>query len=159
MKTLNFNKNSWHYRLVSYLRLYEAPYQKDIWGDGKLYTMGDSADICTYSKKVALALFLVSIGTAAFALISMLVFHTLLGIYFSVLMGQWFFSEIGNVGIILLSAGAAWAGLFLSLMKIEDIRKKNRDGYKSKSNKPDTFLSNAYKAWKNKFCVPINFNE
>ena len=157
MKTLNFNKNSWHYRLVTKLKLYRAPYQKDIWGDGELYTMGDSGDICTYSNRVVLALLIVGMGVVSFVFVSMIVIHTLLGIYFSVLMSQWFFTEFGNVGAILSSSAIIFVGILMASHKIVDLREKN--SHKPKLLKPDTFLDNAYKAWKNKFCVPINFNE
>jgi len=156
MKALNFNKNSWHYRLVSKLKLYEAPHQQDIWGDGELYTVsGDSGDICTYSKRVLFALFLVIVGIVFFATVSNIVIHTLLGIYFSVLVGQWFFTEVGNVGMILSGAGVIFTGVYMAFKAFDHYNEKNLN--KHKSPKSDTFLSNAYRAWKDKFCVPINF--
>ena len=155
MKALNFNKNSWHYRLVKWLKLYEAPYEKDVWGDGsELRTYGDSADICTYSKKVVLALFLISIGIAFFVIVSNIAIHTLLGIYFSILAGRWFFTESGNVGAILFTTAVLWIGIYLSVTAISDARRQ-----KVVKKKHDTFISNAYKSWEDKFCLPINFNE
>jgi len=158
MKPLNFNKNSWHFRLVTKMKLYEAPYQKDIWGDGsEVYTLGDSADICTYSKRVALAIFWVAIGVAFLTLISMMMIDVLLGVYFSIMMGQWFFSELGLTGLFTLSALLMFVVIFQSFQALDRWKEKNY--YYNKSHKSDTFFSNAYKSWKNKFCVPIKFIE
>ena len=154
MKALNFNKNSWHYRLVSKLELYEAPHQKDIWGDGELYTVGDSGDICTYSKRVIFALFLVSIIIAAIILSLTIAVHTLLGIYFSLLANEWIFTEFGNVGMILSIATISMIGIYVAVEDLDDYYKRKSN---KKSNKPDSFMKNAYRSWKNKFCIPIDF--
>lgn len=156
MKALNFNKNSWHFKLVTKLQLYEAPYERDVWGDGSyIRTCGDSADICTYSKTVVLALFLVSFMITIFFLVSMIMIHALFGIYFSILLERWLFSELGNIGVGLVSLGT---GIFMFTMLIEKIKNfQENNRYKVKSSKSDSFVKNAYKSWKNKFCVPINF--
>jgi len=156
MKTLNFNKNSWHFKLATKLGGYEAPFLYEC-SNGDSFMAGDSADICTYSKCVAFSLFLVAIITTALVFVSTLVIHALLGIYFSISTGQWFFSEFGESGIILFGIAVLLAGLYSASQKFSNYREKNR--HKPKSYKPDTFLDNAYKAWKNKFCVPIKFNE
>jgi hypothetical protein len=157
MKALNFNKNSWHYRLVTKLKLYEAPYKKDVCGDGKLYTIGDSADICTYSKAVLLALVFITLFGAIAMSALVTVVHTLLGIYFSVMLGQWFFDELGLFGFTLMIIGFVVFTVFKTVKSYYDY--KDLHCWDSKKPKQDTFFSNAYKSWKNKFCVPIKFDE
>lgn len=156
MKTLNFNKNSWHYRLVRWLKLYQAPYQKDIWGDGSEFrSYGDSGDICTYSKKVVLALFLLFLSAFGISFVLYILIHTLFGIYFSLLTGQWLFSEPGTFGVIISGIAIVFVSIFMLAKTIHDYSEKN--SYKPRVQKPDSFIKHAYKAWKDKYCLPINF--
>lgn len=156
MKELKFNKKSWHYLIATKITKYEPP-RTYTYADGKVITYNkDSANICAYSNAVLFGVLVLLVLLAAVVVLSVLIIHVVLGIYFSLLMSQWFFSEVGIVGVSLLVTSLAFYGLFRF---IEYRQKRSDEEYFSDKPKQDNFIKGAYKAWKQKFCVPISFIE
>ena len=154
MKTLTFNKNSWHFLLASKVANYTAPYEYT-YDDGEVKVLGDSGDICTYSKHVMGGLLILTISAALIACVGLVLAHVVLGIWFSVMLGTFFFTELGIAGLSV----AILAGLFFSAKTYLD-RRADRllsTEYRNRVVKPDGFVKCAYRSWKEKFCLSINF--
>lgn len=148
MKSLTFNKSSWHYRIATKVSNY-SPYDEE-------YDRGDSPDICTYSRHVAGALLLLTLGAALFLGISYILIHVVLGIAFSLMTWSFMFTEIGFAGLIALCMIGFVCGAIYLKNKIEE-RRNNRRYSNRGVPKPDGFVKNAYKSWKEKYCVRITF--
>ena len=153
MKTLTFNVNSWHFLLATKVANYRVP-SVSKYSDGEFYTYGDSADICTYSKHVMGGALLLTIAAALIGLVGFLLAHVLIGVWFSFILGTWFFSSWAEATMIItLVVVASFVMAFLFKWYIE--RKRSTE-YR---NRPDGFVKHAYRSWKEKFCVKINFVE
>ena len=139
MKTITIDKNSWHYRLLDKLDFYVAP------------------DICSYTRKVLGALFLVGL-MACFSLY-ILGALTNIAIWLVVCLQHsvWFQPEpwalgttiavLGFVFIIGIVLGAVWIAETNTKRKI---RRRN-------NNEPDGFVTEAYKSFKDKVCYRVDF--
>ena len=147
MKALTFNKTSWHFRLAK-MAGYKVPYYDEYWREAR----GDNADICTYSKHVMGGLLALAGTGIVIAIIGFLLSHILLGIYFSLKLGMWFFSDVA-VGTMLVIGICSVSFGIVSIFTWNNDRKRSTE-YR---NRPDGFVKHAYKSWKEKFCVKINF--
>ena len=146
MKTLNFNKNSIHFRLAN---MYDD------------FDCNDDHDLCSYTKYVlcgfVLSMIILFFGTIVWYILV----STVLGIIFSLAYGVLLFNQAGFLGAVVIAFL-----LFLSLVTFgKYIYRKYRNS-KNKNNKelglppkPDGFLVNAYKGWKEKYCVRVTFGE
>jgi len=153
MKALTFNTNSWHFLLATKMAGYKAPYVSK-YSNGEIYTYGDKADICTYSKYVVSGLLLLTLAGLAVAAIGFIVSHILLGIYFSIMLGMWFFSDIAGGAMIVAGLILLWLGVAKAWSWNYD--RKMSTEYR---NRPDGFVKHAYKSWKEKYCVQIVFKD
>ena len=146
MKTLNFNKKSIHYRLAN------------ITGE---FDVDEEHDICSYSRHVmagfAASMLVLALGIFAWYLLV----STVLGIIFSLIYGTMLFDLAGAVGLGLITGC-----LVLLLMAFGKSRFMDYKRAKAKMNrelgiplKPDSFLANAYKGWKEKYCVRVTFEQ
>lgn len=133
MKTLTFDKRSWHYAIAKF---------------GGFNSWSDQ-DLCTYTRKFMKGLFGAFLIGCLIALVGFGLSHLLLGIIFSIIAGAWVTTEIGIVFGMVLSI---MAGFIVVGTSVE----KYRDNQESKPQKPDGFVKNAYRGWKDKFCVKIN---
>lgn len=162
MKSLNFNKKSWHYYLATNFGNYIAPYSYD--DDATLY--GDKGDICTYIRYVFKGLCgAFFLGFLIFAL-GNLFFETIFSIGFSFYYGVDLFSVVGAIGTIATSFSLICVIIWYLVGKSLDWRADRRYARQHASNnmislipKPDGFIKHAYKSWKQKFCVQITFTE
>lgn len=146
MSALTFNKRSWHFWLATKVASYSPATSDEEYG-------GDSADVCTYSRAVAIGLLVLSIVVLSGTFFAYVIIHTILGIYFSVMLEQWFFSEWGDAGVILLGCGLVTYGVY-TIVKVW-VKFNERPATRSATH--DGFIRNAYKSWKEKFCVPVKF--
>lgn len=146
MKALTFNKNSWHFLLATKMGHYR-PYDRES-------GYGDNADICTYSRHVMGGLLLLTLAAAAIAFAGFIVSHILLGIWFSIMLGTWFFSDWAVGAMIVLGIGA-----FVIGMKVAIDWQYERRMSSEYRNRPDGFVKHAYKSWKEKYCVQIEFKD
>jgi len=148
MKTLTFNKDSWHFQIATRIAGYNAPYSYP----GEDHVYGDNADICTYSKYVVSGLLLLMITGALLAGVGYILAHVLLGVWFSIVLGKFFFTEIGIIGLIVLIGIVIAFGVKLlnDWRYSQRMKAEYRDG-------PDGFMKHAYKSWKGKYCLKINF--
>ena len=137
MKTLQLNKNSWHYWLTRKYRLL-SDYE--------------THDICSYSSIVLGACLLTLI---LFVLSCLGIFMIVAGLW--VLAGLLFHFSYPEI----LNGFAIMIGVFLlTMLRIRYHEwKLNRmfdeDGYRI--HKPDNFLKHAYQSWKQKFCIKVEF--
>ena len=146
MKALTFNKNSWHFLLATKVAGYNAPYSYEG------YICGDSADICTYTRHVMGGLLLLTFAGLLIAGVGFILSNILLGIWFSIMLGMFFFSEVGTVGLVFIGAGGGLFGLKTLINWYVD-----RSSSAETIERPDGFVKHAYKSWKEKYCLKINF--
>ena len=140
--------------LASKVANYTAPYEYT-YDDGEVIVFGDSGDICTYSRHVMGGLLILTIIAALIACVGLVLAHVVLGIWFSVMLGTFFFTELGIAGLAILIL----TGLFFSAKTYLD-RRADRllsTEYRNRVVKPDGFVKYAYRSWKEKFCLSINF--
>ena len=141
MKNIIFNQNSWHYYLANRIGNYHPYYRP--------YGYGDSTDICTYSRFVLWGIIKLFMFGIMFAVVSHIMIHIMFGIWFSFMLHTFFFSETAIVGLMFLGI------IFVILLFCwydELIAHRRYD-------KPDNFLTQTYKSWKEKFCVKIEFKD
>lgn len=142
MKTLTFNTNSWHYRFVTKMTNYTPT--------------NSGSDICSYSRAFITALFYIIIQALLIAVIGYFLSHFLIGVVYSIMLGKWFFTFAGEVVALTLSFFSAAAGLISLIYLIVGIVCKAK---LARTNRSDGFVKNAYRAWKGKYCVKIEFKE
>jgi hypothetical protein len=142
MKTLTFNRKSWHYQFAD-----KGGYwpRQDLEGN---YV----GDICEYTVAV-IKFFLVFIMLAAVGtLVAIPIVHMLFGIIFSLWYGVFLMTEVGMVGVALTVAMLCVGLMLWSIMAWQDRKQRLVNGN-------DSFMSNAYRSWKEKYCVKITFTE
>lgn len=138
MKSLKFNRKSWHYELAKHGG-YDDSYK---------------SDICEYTKAILKGIFSLFILLSAFALITFVVIDMAFGIVFSIISGMWLMGVAGMTGIVILVLGSFVFSLFAISEYIGNWNAGRR--YKA-SGQPDSFVTHAYKSWKNRFCAKITF--
>jgi len=152
MKNLKFNTNSWHYRLAH-------------WGNGYV-----DNNICDYSKQVLMGLLklftvmlMIFVITAA---ASKIIVEMVLGVWFSVLTGTDMFSHTGAVSWLIVFSVLVSGIFMLVCSKLGDILHdralmRRREIYEHKNDpkpvKKDSFIVAAYKSFKDKYCIQIQF--
>lgn len=138
MKQLTLNKNSWHFLVATKMGGYNDRY--------------DDSDICSYSRKIASGLLRLGFCGLLIAMIGFIMFHTLFGIWFSIMFGTFFFTSLGMVGVgfIVLAVQIVVVSKVLGYLQ-------NRSTSTEYRNRPDGFIKHAYKSWKEKFCVQVEF--
>lgn len=135
MKTLTFNRKSWHAKLAKVA--------------GYDFYHGD---VCSYTRHVLGGSLLAAFLAAAAFVVSFLAIHMLLGIAFSLWYGIFLFTDAGVFGLMIGSViGLITAAHYLN-EKLKERRWETR-------NKPDGFVKNAYRGWKDKYCTKIEFRD
>ncbi len=159
MKSLTFNKSSWHYLLATKIGNYDPPRKYE--DSDELY--GDSGDICTYTRHVLLGALLLTLVGVIIACVGFALWHFIFGIIFSLLCGCYMFSDLGTIVLVVGSIFALSVGFFKSVKAIGEWnynrKMDKRKNYVNRPPKPDGFMKHAYKSWKGKFCVQIEFKE
>lgn len=141
MKAVNLNKNSWHYYIAQKLGSYRPQeYVND--------TRNHKTDICTYTSFVLKGFFLLFVMGIAIAFVGFLFWNVLFGIIFSIIYGTIIFTDIAIAIFMFLLAVIISATLFVGITMIKS---------KLENTESDGFIKTAYKSWKEKFCVKINF--
>jgi uncharacterized membrane protein YdbT with pleckstrin-like domain len=134
VKTLNFSKTSWHFCIATKLGGYVAHYDAD--------------DICTYSKHFMIGLVTMFAIAMGIAILGFLAWNFIFGVIFSLVYWTWLFNDlayivifaiIGLIFTCLLIGGSWWIV------------------YGEPMIKQDSFVRNAYKSWKEKYCIKIDF--
>lgn len=161
MKQLNFSKESWHYKLAS-MALYNPKYL-DEYGEecGR-----DNADTCTYLRHVLGGAVLFSFITSILAGVAHLSLSLLFAIGFSIAFKAWIFTDEAMFTLIFTTIGAIVGISMLSCNMIARYLKRREEQRqfmygdslpKTDVTKPDGFVKNTYRGWKDKFCLKINF--
>ena len=145
MKPLVLSKNSWHYKLVTRVTTYGR--------------YGIKGDICEYVRCLLGSILVISVITVLSIAVLDPFVHMILGIGFSVWMGTWFFTDLGILGLIITFV----AGLvFVIRWLVEAFERRSYNRRKERlygEPKPDGFIKSAYKSWKGKYCLKIEFAE
>lgn len=144
MKTLTFNKNSFHYKLAEFGGL-------DKW---------NSYDICSYTRRVVVGMLLMCVLGSIFAFLANIIIQVVLGIGFSFWYRQDLFSDWGKAGMIMIVTSAA-GGIILFVPQMLWRAYQNRQARIAGLDlpvKPDGFIKTAYKSHKQKYCLRIDFN-
>jgi hypothetical protein len=136
MKTLKFNRDSWHYKLVNIVFGFNANY--------------DRADICSYTRKVLLAMFVVTL-IAVIILFANYYLGNLIGYIIASIINLTIIDpDIGHiiVGAIFFNGACCWLAPIIA-------NKTPRVCYKIS----DSFIGEAYKSFKGKYCAKIEFTD
>jgi hypothetical protein len=141
MKSPTFYKNSWHYLIAHKIAGY-SPYDDA----GK--------NICTYTKYVIGGIIALSVIGAGIAAAGFLFFNLIFGIIFSLIYGAWIMTPIAEATLIM----GTIIGTFLALLKLFKMRRERLMSTENR-NRQDGFVKHAYKSWKEKFCLRIEFTE
>ncbi len=141
MKTLTFKKSSWHYRLV------------DFWMDTPA---NENETMCEYGWQVISALFKVVVSSAFVTLAAFVM------IIMPIVTAFWFYRHGWAVSHkpSFLHLGEMGAGLDLIVLVTFVITKMHTHFRRKrlyKTNKPPSFIKEAYFSVKNKVCARINF--
>lgn len=139
MKELNFNKKSWHFILAS--------------ADGDLKHEHET-DLCSYTRHVLIGAFLVLLVASVFAFVAFVVVNMLFAIVFSVSYGTVIMTETAFAGWFASAVFTVWLSIQKSIEYL--VAKRNRTVYDA-DHKPDAFVVNAYKGFKDRFCIKIKF--
>jgi phosphate/sulfate permease len=136
MKTLTFNRDSWHYKLVNKVFGFNADY--------------DHADICSYTKKVLLAMFIIVVLAAA-VLFGIYLAGNFIGYIVASIINFTFIDpnpESVIVGTLLIIGASCWLAHIIS-NKTSSVSHKISD----------SFIGEAYKSFKGKYCAKIEFTD
>lgn len=145
MKPITLNKNSWHYRLA------DKYTQRGVWDDGE--------NICLYTKQVlkgsVWALFLTFI--LSFVVLSFMDFF--IWLYVSISTGLWTTPrELSGFAIVIILLSACGVVAYIGVQTIEWLKESdNRFAQKTSSMVNPSFISEAYKSFKNKYCIKVEF--
>jgi len=144
MKTLTFNKNSWHHWIVWHFTNY------NVYSPGK-------ADICGYTRALLQGLFLISLASSGVLIAFIFLASPILDIFihFKAL------DEIAPIALrvwCLIFLGGVLA-LFLMLLKflIKKIYNKIHSKEKKIKEKMPSAIREMYNHWKEKTCVKVEF--
>jgi len=158
MKTLKFSKKSWHFALAKF---WDSDLEFQLSLDPSYY------DICSYSKKVIggivkfiCNLFLGTVLVGIYSVIALMFAENPLSMYlingypilgfFVFLFGPF----LGALTILIFALSV----LVVFNLFILGVKKLANFIYDYPSKKEDSFFSNSYKSWKEKFCQKIDFD-
>jgi hypothetical protein len=136
MQTLTFNKRSWHYTIAKFGGF-------DRWED---------QDLCTYTNKFIRGLFQSALIGIAIAIVGFGLWNFIFGIIFSIMASAFVMNDVGcifGVVIFILSVSV--------LIGIACRHYEEKQQYRLV--KPDGFVKNAYKGWKEKYCIKVVVQE
>jgi len=137
MNKLTLNTNSWHYKFATF-------------GGFNRYK---SQDICTYTRRIAQAM----IGIVMLSFIAMFLtwaaVEMIMGMAFSLYYGVYLFSNMGELGLLLFVAVMIVIATFFTVWVAHDVILNRAERVS------DNFVSHAYKSWKNKYCVGVEFTD
>ena len=138
MKTLNFSSTSWHYRIATF---------------GDKHRCYEVEDICSYTRKFMGGFFLLILATVSCGLVSYAIsdFFTWLiacitnqTLIIPEIPAQFVICSIATTaGFLAIVCTALTARDYLSIIK---------------KNKKDSFIGNAYRSFKDKYCMKVNIN-
>jgi ABC-type phosphate transport system permease subunit len=149
LKTINLNKKSWHYWVATTVGSFKP----------------SSSDFCKYVRHVILG----SLLLAFFSIVVAVVVGFLGGGLINIGILVWdflsrtpytitnAFMQAGSLVLCMISAAGIVGALIYFAKSAYDERKWANEI--ANTNKPDSFVKNAYKTFRNKACFKVNFNE
>ena len=149
MKTLNFDRNSWHGQLAYYY--------------GPLKNWQDELDICSYTRAALRGLLnILVVGLVIFAFLAWYTIDFLAWVVSGMANG-WVDPEIGAqifmviavFGVLMVVCISLTEWVQAKLRARRAAKQQRRDQLEAAGVKPDGFLHNAYASFKDKFCVPV----
>lgn len=148
MKSLNFNRESWHYKVATEL--------------GGLPKWFETTNICEYTRAVLKgAIMMMIVAAAAFGLLYWVAIT--IAWWIAVLYTGVFIDASGPIvlsGIVIIftvvSAVTILINRFQGWLYARQCKKHRECDYAPP--KPDSFIKKAYRSWKDKTCVRITLN-
>lgn len=147
MKALNFNRDSWHYKVATE------------WGGMPKWF--EDTNICEYSRAVMKGIAgLLLLTAAAFGLLYWVA--DTIAWWIAMLVTGVFIEEPGPIvltGVTIIGTVSVVGGYLLTRLQwwLEDRRRnKSNNGYTQQ--KPDSFVKKAWRSWKDKTCVRVTLN-
>ncbi len=142
MMSLNFSKDSWHYKVAKF---------------GTLRTYGGETDMCHYVRSFIWGVvkgLVVGVIIGALASLVLACEGAFIGSFIAAVMtGVWAFEGFAVGGVIINSIALGLVTIFGTAYKYEQYRDANPR--KRKPPKPDGFVKNAYRGWKDKYCAKV----
>lgn len=151
MKPITFNKNSWHYRLVTYL--HGAPDRYDYYGEPI------HVDRCSYAKTLFGCLLLVAVCTAVVFFMGVVPWVNFAVWVYVGLTNHWTPLDFTGVGALSEVAIGALFGLCYLAVTSYDKSKAWRKARKQLNGEPDepSIVREIYRMFKDKTCMQIEF--
>ncbi len=145
MKQLQFNRDSWHYKLATSIGYDDQDH---------------SRSICGYMRWVIGAVLVWAFVALIGAVVFDVIFRMVLTVGFFVGTGKWIIDGPAAFGFLIMTGIAGTLLIFEYIpKKIRELAQNRLDKRQPKISKPDGFLKNAYAAYKNKFCTQIEFRD
>jgi hypothetical protein len=138
MKSLNFNTDSWHFKLA------------ELAGMNKYR----DSNICEYTRNVLGGALLMALTGVIIAIGGFILAHMIFAVGFSIAYGFVIFTDLAFIGWTTLIFGA----IFCLIVIISDMVEKRRYKRLNDTQAPQGFIAHAYDSWKNKFCAKVEFN-
>ena len=142
---INLRKKSWHYAVA----MFGTPY------------IVDHVDICTYSGMVFKGVLAIIATILVIPVIILSMFDAPISFVLMLITGH----TIPFISIMTCSIGGVLYGMLLIRMvfllinmALDRYRSYRNNGFQ-KQDKKDSFLKNAYRSYKDKYCVKISFTE
>lgn len=144
MKSLTFNKDSWHFRFVTTFTSWNRHFTHD-------------SDICEYTRQFLKALFICACCCFAGGLVIYSAVDAVMAILFLIFTGNWLIGPFGFMFLLISSALIIATAILWGIECIKDYRYNKRRENEDKEPKPDGFIKNAWKSHVGKYCVKIDF--
>ena len=146
MKALKFEHNSWHMKVAKFGGLWTARYG------------ATETDMCEYVGKFIKGLIGISILTAIVLFFIFCEGHFIAVMMGGILQGVWLFGESVPACLAVAANFVLFSfcmGHWVKAGIVAYNAKKYPNGKPHKIDKPDGFIKNAYKGWKDKYCAKI----
>lgn len=144
MKTLTFNKNSWHHWIVWHYTNY------NVYSPGK-------ADICGYTRALLQGLFLISLAAWCVLLIITFILSPLLALFIHVKLLNDLVPVAVFVWALIFMFGVVGTISILLKSLIKKIYNKIHSKEKKIKEKMPSAIREMYNHWKEKTCVKVEF--
>lgn len=135
---LTFDSKSLHYKLALL---------------GGLSEYDDDSNICEYTRHVMFGMVIALLIGLLIAFMGTILANMVFAVGFSLVYGMLIYSEAASAGFFVSTIGTIWFGIW----KLSESAKEHRNKTRNEPKKPDGFVKHAYKSWKEKYCVKIEF--
>lgn len=145
MKTLEFNRQSWHYRIATVY--------------GNLRPWEDNTDLCSYTQSVMLG-FVSLVLIIAFSVAFLFpISDLIMGLVFSIVYGTWIMSQIGAFTIFFIAVFTVGFSIVILVNMIAEFGNGVSSIARNKDSTNHGFIVHAYKSFTEKYCVGVSISD